>query len=67
MRSTRRVSQAISPRSTHTPTIRYGRNPAGTSDLRNMDCCSVYTLREGKIVKMNVLPFDAAASDEFWS
>lgn len=33
----------------------------------DMDCCSVYMLRAGKIAKLNVLPFDAAAWDEFWS
>lgn len=33
----------------------------------DMDCCSVYTVREGKIAELRVLPFDAAAWDEFWS
>jgi ketosteroid isomerase-like protein len=33
----------------------------------DMDCCSVYTMREGKIAELRVLPFDAAAWDEFWS
>jgi ketosteroid isomerase-like protein len=33
----------------------------------DMDCCTVYRLREGKIAEMHVLPFDAAAWDEFWS
>lgn len=35
--------------------------------LLDMDCCTVYRLHEGKITEMNVLPFDAAAWDEFWS
>lgn len=33
----------------------------------DMDCCSVYTLRDAKIAELNVLPFDAAAWNEFWS
>jgi uncharacterized protein len=33
----------------------------------DMDCCTVYHLHDGKIAEMNVLPFDAAAWDEFWS
>jgi ketosteroid isomerase-like protein len=33
----------------------------------DMDCCSVYTMRDGKIAELRVLPFDAAAWDEFWS
>jgi ketosteroid isomerase-like protein len=33
----------------------------------DMDCCSVYALREGKIAEFHVLPFDAAAWNEFWS
>jgi ketosteroid isomerase-like protein len=33
----------------------------------DMDCCSVYTMREGKIAELHVLPFDAVAWDEFWS
>ena len=32
-----------------------------------MDCCSMYTLRAGKIAELNVLPFDAARWDEFWT
>lgn len=32
----------------------------------DMDCCSMYTLREGKIAELHVLPFDAARWDEFW-
>jgi ketosteroid isomerase-like protein len=33
----------------------------------DMDCCSMYTLRDGKIAELHVLPFDAARWDEFWS
>jgi ketosteroid isomerase-like protein len=33
----------------------------------DMVCCSVYRLNEAKIAELNVLPFDAAAWDEFWS
>ena len=33
----------------------------------DMDCCSIYTLRDGKIAELHVLPFDAAIWDEFWS
>jgi ketosteroid isomerase-like protein len=33
----------------------------------DMDCCSLYTMHEGKIAELHVLPFDAAAWDEFWS
>jgi ketosteroid isomerase-like protein len=33
----------------------------------DMGRCTVYHLHEGKIIAMNVLPFDAAAWDEFWS
>jgi hypothetical protein len=33
----------------------------------DMDCCSMYTLREGKIAELHVLPFDAARWNEFWS
>lgn len=33
----------------------------------DMDCCSVYTLRDGKIAELHVLPFDADGWDEFWS
>jgi ketosteroid isomerase-like protein len=33
----------------------------------DMDCCSVYAMRDGKIAQLNVLPFDAAAWNEFWS
>jgi ketosteroid isomerase-like protein len=33
----------------------------------DMDCCSMYTLHDGKIVELHVLPFDAARWDEYWS
>jgi ketosteroid isomerase-like protein len=33
----------------------------------DMDCCSMYTLRDGKIAELHVLPYDAARWDEFWS
>jgi ketosteroid isomerase-like protein len=33
----------------------------------DMDCCSMYTLRDGKIAELHVLPYDAAKWDEFWS
>ncbi len=33
----------------------------------DMDCCSMYTLRDGKITELRVLPYDAATWDEFWS
>lgn len=33
----------------------------------DMDCCTIYTMREGKIAEMRQLPFDAAVWDEFWS
>lgn len=33
----------------------------------DMNCCSMYTLREGKIAELHVLPYDAARWDEFWS
>jgi ketosteroid isomerase-like protein len=33
----------------------------------DMDCCTMYTLRDGKIAELHVLPFDAARWDEFWS
>jgi ketosteroid isomerase-like protein len=33
----------------------------------DMDCCSMYTLHDDKIAELHVLPFDAAAWDEFWS
>ena len=33
----------------------------------DMDCCSVYTLRDGNIAELHVLPFDADGWDEFWS
>jgi uncharacterized protein len=33
----------------------------------DMDCCSMYTLRDGKVADLHVLPFDAARWDEFWS
>lgn len=32
-----------------------------------MNCCSMYTLRDGKIAELHVLPYDAARWDEFWS
>jgi ketosteroid isomerase-like protein len=33
----------------------------------DMDCCSVYAMRDGKIAELHVLPFDAAEWNEFWS
>jgi ketosteroid isomerase-like protein len=33
----------------------------------DMDCCSVYTVRDGKIADLIVLPFDAAPWKEFLS
>jgi ketosteroid isomerase-like protein len=49
----------------------YGRQCQCAGDrngrVLDMDCCSVYTLREDKIAELHVLPFDAAVWDEFWS
>jgi uncharacterized protein len=33
----------------------------------DLDCCSVYTMNNGKMAELRVLPFDTVAWDAFWS
>jgi ketosteroid isomerase-like protein len=33
----------------------------------DMECCSLYTMRDGKIAGLQVLPLDPAGWDHFWS
>jgi ketosteroid isomerase-like protein len=33
----------------------------------DMECCSLYTMRDGRIAGLRVLPFDPAGWDQFWS